>query len=142
MIRKRGARALIGALLLVLLLTSGGVALAVVTGKLSGRTSQKQPISFRLAHGDITRLEFHINDRCPSGNIWNADDHGFGRLRINKFHKFGNRFSDTSSARPATAEIKGTVFRHKVVGSLFDRRFIPKEHHYCSGRATFSLHRP
>jgi hypothetical protein len=139
MLRKRSARALAGGLTAVLLLGSVATALAAVTGAFSGRTSQKQPISFRVAHGYVTHLQFHINVRCPNGDIWNVFDRGFSKIKINKFHKFGKRFTNTDSPTQAEAEIKGTVFQHRVTGSLFGRQIIEKEQHFCSGRATFSL---
>ena len=51
----------------VLVLAS--TAYAVVTGSFSGKTGQKQSISFHVGHGKVTNLDFHIRDKCPSGHI-------------------------------------------------------------------------
>ena len=136
---KRSARALAGGLIAVFLLVAASAAYAAVTGTFSGKTSQKQSISFRIAHGYLTHLQFVVHERCPNGDVWKASDRGFPKIKINKFHKFDKRFSsDTINAR---ARIKGTVFQQKVTGTVFEGRVIAKEHAFCSGRATFSLHK-
>jgi hypothetical protein len=44
--------------------------------------------------------------------------------------------SKTSNAK---ATISGKVSRRKVTGTVSERRFIPREHHFCTGSANFSL---
>ena len=48
MIRKRSARALAGGLAVILLLAAASAAYAAVTGNFSGKTKQKQAISFHV----------------------------------------------------------------------------------------------
>ena len=139
MFRKRSARALAGGLAVLLLLVAASAAYAAVTGTFSGKTSQKQPISFRVAHGYVTNLRFTIRERCPNGDIWKAQDHGFPKIKINKLHKFDERFSN--KVLNARAEIKGTVFRRKVTGSIFEGRVIAKEHKFCSATVKYTIHK-
>jgi len=139
MIRKRSARALAGGLAVIVLLVAASVAYAAVTGTFSGQTGQKQPISFRVAHGYVTNLQFTIRERCPNGDIWKATDHGFPKIKINKFHKFDEPFSN--KVLKARAEIKGTVFKQKVTGSIFEGRVIAKEHKFCSATVKFTAHK-
>lgn len=139
MIRKRSARALAGGLATILLMVAASAAYAAVSGNFSGKTSQKQSISFHVGGGRVTALDFHIRDKCPSGHVYAVHDFGFPRIKINKSHKFDARFSN--KGLNARAEIKGTVFKGKVTGSVAEGRVIAKEHHFCSGSATFTVHK-
>ena len=139
MIRKRSARALAGGLATILLLVAASAAYAAVSGKFSGQTKQKLAISFHVGNGRVTGLDFHIRDKCPSGHFYGVHDFGFPAIKINKSHKFDQRFSN--KGLNARAEIKGTIFKHKVTGSIAEGRVIPKEHHFCSGSTTFSIHK-
>jgi hypothetical protein len=136
MIRRRSARALAGGLILVSVLVFAAGAYAAVIKRFSGKTSQHQSISFRTAHGYVTHLQFTILDKCPSGHIWQIHDYGFEKIHIDKFHHFSQRFRSTSSK--ATATISGKVGRRRVNGTLFEHRFIAKEHHNCNGAANFT----
>ena len=137
MFRKRSARALAGGLAVILLLVAASAAYAAVSGTFSGKTKQKLPISFHVGHGRVTGLDFHIRDKCPSGHVYAVHDFNFPAIKINKFHKFDQRFSN--KGLNAEAEVKGTVFKRKVTGSVAEGRVIAKEHHFCSGSTTFSI---
>ena len=109
MIRKRSARALAGGLAVILLLAAASAAYAAVTGHFSGKTNQKQSISFHVAHGRVNNLDFHIRDTCPSGHKYAIHDFHFPAIKINSKHKFDERFQSTSGPN-AEVEITGTVF--------------------------------
>ena len=111
MIRKRSARALAGGLAVILLLAAASAAYAAVTGTFSGKTKQKQAISFHVGHGHVTQLDFHIRDTCPSGHMYAVHDFNFPAIKINKSHKFDQRFSN--KGLNARAEIKGTIFKQQ-----------------------------
>jgi hypothetical protein len=136
MIRTRSARAL-GGLIVTLGLVFATGAYAAVIKRFSGETSQHQSISFRVAHGYVTHMQFRILDKCPSGRVWQIHDYGFDKIHINRFHKFDQLFSSKKSN--ATARISGKVRRKRVTGRLTERRFIDEEHHFCNGSATFAL---
>jgi hypothetical protein len=139
MIRTRHKRALVGGLIVVLLLVSGSAAYAAgVIRKYSGKTSQHQPITFQTSHSFLTHLQFRINDKCPSGHIWRIHDFNFPKIHISKSH-FDQKFVSTTSK--ASAEVKGKVGTKKVTGTVTERRFIKKEHHFCSGTAKFTASR-
>lgn len=139
MIRTRSARALAGGLVIVLLLVAASAAYAAVTGTFSGETNQRQSISFNVAHGRVTHLQFHIKDTCPSGHVYAIHDFNFPKITINSAHKFDGKFSSTTSK--AEVEITGTVEAEQVKGQLLELRVIPKEHQTCRGKTRYTVHK-
>jgi hypothetical protein len=139
MIRKRSARALAGGLTTILLLVAASAAYAAVSGHFSGKTNQQQSISFDVAHGKVTRLQFHIRDTCPSGHKYAIHDFNFPSIKINSKHKFDGRFKSTTTN--AQVEITGTVFRKQVTGKLAEVRTISKEHAQCAGVTKYTVHK-
>ena len=140
MIRKRSARALAGGLAVVVLLVAASAAYAAVTGHFSGKTNQKQSISFNVAHGRVTHLQFHINDTCPSGHVYAIHDFNFPPIKINSKHKFDEPFAAKSGPK-TEVEISGTVGSKQVTGRLIEIRHINKENADCVGRAKYTVHK-
>ncbi|MGZ4180292.1 MAG: hypothetical protein ACXVUL_06370 [Solirubrobacteraceae bacterium] len=140
MIRKRSARALAGGLAVTLLLVVASAAYAAVTGTFSGKTGQKQSISFHVANGRVTNLQFHIKDKCPSGNVYAIHDFNFPPITINSKHKFDQRFVSKTGPE-AQVEITGTVFRKQVKGKVAEIRTISKEHARCAGVTKYTAHK-
>lgn len=138
MIRMRSARALTGGLAVTLVLALATAAYAASIHKYSGKTSQNQPISFQTAHGYLTHLDFHINDKCPNGHLWNIHDYNFQKISV-KQGKFKQTFKGTPAKAHAT--IQGTVTDHRATGKIDETHFIAKEHRYCSGSARFAIAR-
>ena len=139
MIRKRSARALAGGLAVILLLAVASAAYAAVTGHFSGKTNQKQSISFDVAHGRVNNLDFHIRDTCPSGHKYAIHDFHFPPIKINSKHKFDGRFKSTTT--DAKVEITGTVSNKQVMGKLAEVRTISKEHAQCAGVTKYTVHK-
>ena len=139
MIRKRSARALAGGLAVILLLAAASAAYAAVTGHFSGKTNQKQSISFDVAHGRVNNLDFHIRDTCPSGHKYAIHDFHFPPIKINSKHKFDGRFKSTTT--DAKVEITGTVSNQQVKGKLAEVRTISKEHAQCAGVTKYTVHK-
>jgi hypothetical protein len=139
MIRKRSARALAGGLAVILLMVAASAAYAAVTGTFSGKTGQKQSISFHVANGRVTNLQFHIKDKCPSGHVYAIHDFNFPPIKINPKHKFDGRFKSTTT--DAQVEITGTVFRKQVKGKVAEIRTINKEHARCAGVTKYTAHK-
>jgi hypothetical protein len=139
MIRKRSARALAGGLAVILLLVAASAAYAAVTGTFSGKTNQNQSISFHVANGRVTNLQFHIKDKCPSGHVYAIHDFNFPAIKINSKHKFDGRFKSTTT--DAQVEITGTVFRKQVKGKVAEIRTISKEHARCAGVTKYTAHK-
>jgi hypothetical protein len=140
MFRKRSARALAGGLTVVLMLVAASAAYAAVTGTFSGKTKQKQSISFNVAHGRVTHLQFHIKDKCPSGHVYAIHDFNFPDIKINSKHQFDQRFVSKSGPK-AQVEISGTVFPKQVKGKLAELRHINQENANCSGRTSYTVHK-
>lgn len=139
MIRTRSARALAGGLVTVLLLVAASAAYAAVSGTFSGKTNQRQSISFHVAHGRVTHLQFHVKDTCPSGHVYAIHDFNFPAIKINKFHKFDGKFTSTTSK--AEVEITGTVGARQVKGQLLEVRVISKENQTCRGKTKYTVHK-
>jgi hypothetical protein len=137
MIRKRSARALAGGLSIVFLLVLASTAYAVVTGSFSGKTGQRQSISFHVGHGKVTNLDFHIRDKCPSGHIYAIHDFHFPSIKIQTNHKFDGRFKSTST--DAQVEITGTVHSKQVKGKIAEIRTIKGEK--CAGLTKYTVNK-
>jgi hypothetical protein len=105
--------------------------------RFAGRTSQRRAVSFALAGGAITRLQFRIVDRCPGGRLLFVHDWGFPALPV-----MNSKFGGTFTAKPpqkATAVVSGAVSGRTVRGSLSDRTWNRKTHKFCTGTASFKL---
>jgi hypothetical protein len=136
MIRARRLRALTCALVASTLLL--GVAVAYGAARYAGRTSQRAPISFTVAGGQVQGLRFTILIKCPSGHVWRVSASGFTAIKITQ-SSFAQKFK--ARGRRAWAMVMGRLSGGRVIGTLSDRTFEAKEHHYCRGKATFALHR-
>jgi hypothetical protein len=141
--RTRRSRSLACGLVVLMLSALAAAADAAPAGKYKGNTSQGRPISFRLAQNQatglmITGLKFQIKATCPSRRVWIVTATGFAPIKIVQSQFAATFHSRTPSA---TATVKGRILAKKVTGSLTMKRFIGQEHAFCSGKATFSLHR-
>jgi hypothetical protein len=105
--------------------------------RFAGRTSQRRPISFTLAGGAITHLQYRIVDRCPGGRLLFVHDWGFPALPV-KDSKFGGTFA-AKPPQKATAVVSGTVSGRTVRGTLSDRTRNRRTHKFCTGKASFKL---
>ncbi len=120
------------------LVASGAVGLGAAGVGFKGRTSQKQPISFRVSGGSISQLDYRIVDRCPHHQRLINHDFGFSAIRISH-SRFGGTFVDPRHHTKAI--VQGMTMAATVRGSLSDRTRNPKTHAICTGKATFKLHR-
>jgi hypothetical protein len=106
------------------------------SGRYRGTTSQHLPISFALARNALRKLDFRIDDKCPSGHVWRIHDYDFPAIHVSHSW-FDTRFRSLSAR--ATAEVKGRVLGRKVIGTVSDRTLIAKEGDYCHGSAKFTV---
>jgi len=141
MFRKRSARALAGGLAVVFMLVAASTAYAVVTGTFSGKTGQKQSISFHVGHGRLTHMRFGILLRCPSGHVYLSHDKVLDAIKINKQHEFDTKLTSSTSPTSDKLEVSGRVFSKKVTGKLVERRRISTENADCVGRASYTAHK-
>lgn len=141
MFRKRSARALAGGLAVVFLLVAASTAYAVVTGTFSGKTGQKQSISFHVGHGRVTHMRFGVLLKCPSGHIYLGHDRVLGAIKINMKHEFDKTLTSSTSPTTDKLEVSGRVFSKKVTGKLIEHLHINKEHAVCVGRTSYTVHK-
>jgi hypothetical protein len=134
-VRRRRLAAALAAMIVVLLATS---AQAAPEGRYAGLTSQGRPVSLMISQGMVRNLKFVVDATCPSHHVWHVTASGFPPIRIDR-SGFAETFSSTKPS--ATAKVKGSVRGKDVSGSLTIKRFVAREHHYCRGSATFSVHR-
>jgi hypothetical protein len=111
-------------------------ALASVAIRYAGKTTQRAPVSFMLSGGYVRTLRFTIYIKCPSRHVWRIAASKFPPIKV-QHGKFAQKFVARGSKGSAT--VKGQVARRRVRGTLLDRTFEPKEHHFCSGTARFDL---
>jgi hypothetical protein len=105
--------------------------------RLSGRTSQRRPISFRLTSATVENLNYRIVDRCPRRRHLFVHSWGFPPLQITD-STFGGKFVAKPPAA-ATTTIKGKIAGKRVTGSLSDRTRRAHTRRFCVGKATFNL---
>jgi len=142
MIRKRSARALAGGLATILLLVAASAAYAAVSGKFSGKTGQKQSISFHVGNGQLTNMRFGVLLKCPSGHTYLGHDKVLGAIKINAKHRFDKKLASTTSPTTDELEVSGTVFSKKVTGKLTEHLQIKKEKNaICVGRTSYTAHK-
>ena len=98
-----------------------------------GKTSQRQPISFKVFQGGVTGLDLYIRDRCPDGHLLRVHAHGFPRIAVR-----GNRFGGTFGPRREPTVLVGTFSGTKVTGSIKDSSVSPRTGKLCKGLATFT----
>lgn len=136
MIRARRLRALTCALAASTLLLC--VSLAYGAARYAGTTSQRAPISFTVAGSQVHGLRFTILIKCPSGHVWRVSASGFTAIKMTH-SSFAEKFK--AKGKRAWVMVTGRLSGGRVIGTLSDRTFEAKEHHYCRGKATFDLHR-
>jgi len=138
MSRSPTSRAVAGGLVMMAALLLLAAAARSAFGAVRGRTSQHLKISFTINQHALRRLDFRVDDRCPSGRVWRVHDFNFPPIRITR-SKFDARFKSLDGR--ASAEVKGRVFDHRVTGTLRDRTLIAQEGDYCNGTASFTIRR-
>lgn len=137
--RSVAARGLPAALAAALMLLGVAAANGATTAKrYKGETSQFEPISFTISAGLIENLSFRIDLTCPSGRMYRVRAFDFASIKITDA-AFDRTF--VSATPKAKARIRGHVRAEAVTGTLTDRTMIKREHHYCSGKTTFRLHK-
>lgn len=138
MFRPRRRRVLVLASPAAALLAVVAVAYGATHHGFRGRTSQHEPISFRISRGHLRALDYRIVDHCPRSPSLVNHDYGFTPLRISH-GKFAGTF--LNPAHHGKATIRGTAKHGTVSGSLTDRTRNSKTHRICSGKAKFRVHR-
>lgn len=107
-------------------------------GRYAGRTSQGTPISFRVSGDQLTALRFAVKVVCPSRRVWIVTASVPEPVKVAN-SRFNQRLRSSKPGAPGTAVIKGQIRSGKVTGRLAMKRYIRREHHYCTGSATFRL---
>jgi len=133
----RRAPAVTGAIVATCVLLAAAAAYAATSINFSGNTSQGRSISFTLSGHSITKLQYHINDRCPDGTTLFVHNFGFSPLAI-KHSKFGATFT-ARAPQSAKTTIAGRVAGNTVSGTLSDRTRSDRTQQFCTGKATFKL---
>ncbi len=120
---------------LVSLAVVAGAALAA-TGSYSGKTSQRQKVSFRISSGGVHNFKLVVLDRCPDGHLLGVTA-TYPTMQIAN-HRFGGTFAPVGGHAGEKAVLSGTVGRRSVTGSVHDTSYSPRERALCHGSATFT----
>jgi hypothetical protein len=134
----RGKRLVAIGLVVSGVLGCSALAYAAATHGYHGRTSQHQPISFRVGGGYLRKLDYKIIDRCPGGQRLINHDFGFTPIRIRRAD-FTGTFLDPQ--HHGKAVVTGSIRHHVARGTLVDRTRDPSSRKICTGKATFRLAR-
>jgi hypothetical protein len=134
---RRGKRT--GAVTAILLLISASAAVAAAGAAYSGKTSQKQPVSFRVFGSAVHNFKIIVLDKCPDGHTLRVTA-GYPAMRI-KQGQFGGRFVPIGGHSGEKATLRGRVAGKKVTGSLSDTSFSSRESALCRGSTRFSAKR-
>jgi hypothetical protein len=110
------------------------------SGRYTGRTSQGDEISFRVARDHLIGVRLGINVVCPSRRVWKVTAVLSAPIKVAN-GRFRQGFSSHRRGAAGTITIKGNVRAGRVAGTVRINRFIAPEHRYCSGSTTFSLRR-
>lgn len=122
------------------------VALAARPGRYKGETSQRQPVSLKLAGGSIQGFEIVVLDKCPDGHTLSVTE-PYPPMPI-VGGGFGGNFAPPSGHPGQHAKLSGKLGRELVTGSLQDtsyskreRRLVPRQRE-VHRQARVSLRRP
>lgn len=138
MIRPRRRRVVVSVPAATGLLIAAAVAYAATSSGYSGRTSQRQPISFQVSRGYVRQLDYRIVDKCSRGQKLINHDFGFSPIQVSH-SKFGGTFADPK--HHGKAVVTGMLKGRMVQGTLSDRTRNAKTGKFCSGKAAFKIRR-
>ncbi|HEY2160703.1 MAG TPA: hypothetical protein VGH24_05305 [Solirubrobacteraceae bacterium] len=131
---RRAARQLV--VCSVVSLAVAAVALAARPGRYKGETSQRQPVSLKIAGGSIQGFEIVVLDKCPDGHTLSVTE-PYPRMPIVK-GRFGGDFAPPAGHPGQSAKLSGKLGRKLVTGSLQDTSYSPRERRLCHGSAKFT----
>jgi hypothetical protein len=119
-------------------MTVVGAALAAGAGGYSGKTSQHQPVSFRISSGGVHNFTITVHDKCPDGHTLSVHS-TYPTMKIGS-GKFGGSFTPIGGHAGEHASLHGKLGRRAVTGSLSDTSFSHREGALCHGSTTFTAH--
>lgn len=135
--RSRGI--LIGALAMTSLLLLAPVAESALSESYSGKTSQKQAVSFTISLGAVRHFRITVLDRCPDGHTLSVTGN-YPPMRITK-GKFGGSFVPTGGHPGEHAALSGKIAGREATGRINDTSYSSREGRLCHGSATFTASR-
>lgn len=124
--------------LIVLSVVAAGVALAARAGGYTGKTSQRQNVSFKVSRGMVHNFKIVVHDGCPDGHTLIV--HASYPAMAIRNGSFGGMFKPVGGHAGEQAKLSGKFGRHGVTGNVHDTSFSPRERRLCHGNATFSAH--
>jgi hypothetical protein len=119
-------------------LTVVAAALAARAGGYAGKTSQHQPVSFRISNGAVRGFNITVHDKCPDGHTLGVHA-TYPTMKITN-GKFGGAFSPVGGHPGEHASLHGKLGRSAVTGTLSDTSFSRRERVLCHGSTTFTAH--
>lgn len=130
---RRGGRTAVAVAVVLLAVT--GAALAALNGDYRGKTSQNQPVSFKILSGHVRNFRIVVNEACPDGHILSATE-TFPTMKITG-GRFGGSFIPVAAHPGEHASLHGTLEGRGVTGTIRDTGFSHREQKLCEGSATW-----
>lgn len=128
-------------MLLVLVLGVGVAVAAYKSGRYTGKTAQRQPITFTVRSGKIQGLAFKINDTCPNGDGYTRESYHPGPKQMQV--RRGGYFSGGYGPANQRLLIAGRVVSKTATGTVSDVAYDEIQQYYCrSGKVKFTAKTP
>jgi hypothetical protein len=132
-------------LAVVLCLAVAGTAIAATAppkpGSYKGKTAQTDtrtgknfPIKFKIANGQISKVDTTTRDKCPDGSFLRVHQNAFKSATLNAKGRFTLRAGTT--AQPAV--MKGKVVGSKASGTISDKTNDPAGSGPCKASTTWT----
>ena len=127
-------RSMIGSLAFLGLLLAAGTAYGAGSMLFSGKTSQRQPISFAISSHKVTNLDFWIDLRCAHRRL-----RRFHASHFSAFALTGSSFDQTFKATGGSARVtvRGDIHGDRIAGSVS----LTASAQHCSGTAKYVVTR-
>jgi hypothetical protein len=119
-------------------LVVAAAALGAVSGAYTGKTSQNQRLSFRIAGGAVRGFKLVVLDRCPDGHTLSVSS-TYPTMTIQN-GSFGGSFVPIGGHPGEKASLSGRVVRRAASGTVKDISYSSRERALCHGSLRFAAH--
>jgi hypothetical protein len=120
----------------VVLAAGGSIAAAALSGAYSGRTSQRQRVSFSVSGGVVRNFAITTLDKCPNGHRIAVHASRYTPMAITH-GRFHGTFTPIGGQPGEASTISGKVKGRRAMGSIADTAYDAADGGLCLGKAHF-----
>jgi hypothetical protein len=120
----------------LVLAAGGSVAAGALSGAYSGKTSQRQRVSFSVSGGAVRNFAITTLDRCRNGHRIAVHASRFTPMAITH-GRFHGTFTPIGGQPGEASTIRGKVKGRKATGSITDTAYDAAHGGLCLGKAHF-----